>query len=80
MRGQTALLPSGPEHETGPDAAEVEQPVDAAAGGREGLAPWRGAQHDERDDDLQAEAPRHRLAVDRGAVGRPGERDRQQDE
>ena len=33
------LVAERAEHEPGPDAAEIQQPVDAAAGGREGLRP-----------------------------------------
>ena len=80
MRGQTALLPSAPNTNpapTPPKSSSQLMPRPAAA---KASRPGVGAQHDERDDDLQAKAPRHRLAVDRGAVGRPAERDRQQDE
>ena len=71
-RGQTVLSPSGPKTNAGPDAREVEQVVDRAPPSRCERRAGRSSvlQDDQREDDLQAEAPGDRAAVDRAAVRR----------
>ena len=67
--GHACLLPSGPNTNDEPTSANASSLVMPS------LAFWKitdarvGLQHAEREDDLQAEAPRDRLQVDGAAVG-----------
>ena len=68
------------EHERGADAGKAEQLVDAGAKRLEDPLPDRRLEHDQREHDLQPRPQRDGRPVDRAAVVRERDRDRQDDE
>ena len=70
IRGHTTLSPSGPNTKLDPTKAKSSSRLIDAAERLEDALPGRGLEHEQGEEHLQAQAPRHRAQVDGAAVGR----------